>query len=103
MPADLLNITRYNKESLSSTKTLAIADPYYQLLNPNGAARTVVLNTHPRGEVVNDSDGTYGLDIKETDQGNVILTLNNVTGYKAINYVRLNDNTFYIKILGGYS
>lgn len=88
--------TLLNRETLSGTKTLVNGDDEVQALNPNGAARDVVLPSSPTDDkkftIINDSDGLSAsgntLNIKETGAGPVVLTLDDTTG-------QMNTNCMY--------
>lgn len=94
--------SQVDEVNLTGDKALIESDGYYQLLNPNGADRVVALNLQPHGEVVNDSDGTYGLIIRETLGGADLITLSNVSGYKYVEFHRKADSSYYVKVGGAY-
>ena len=84
-----------NVETLAATKTLATLDPIVQALDPNGAARDVVLPDPPTNNdhfvIINNSDGLSAsgntLNIKETAAGAIIQTLDDTTGLLSINAI----------------
>lgn len=82
-----------NEQTLAGTKTLTTNDPRYQILDPNGTARDVILPDPPTANdlfvIINDSDGLSAsgntLNIKETAAGGVIQTLDDTSGVTVIN------------------
>jgi hypothetical protein len=73
-----------NVESLLATKELTSEDAYFQFLTPSGANRSVVLTPGWTGQIINDSDGTYSIDIKETALGDVVYSLNAATNVQSV-------------------
>jgi hypothetical protein len=69
-----------NSETLSANKTLTSDSEYFQTLNPNGAERQITLHSEWVGQIINDSDGTYALVLK--DGATTIVSLDNATGVK---------------------
>ena len=84
-----------NEETLAGTKTLVNGDPKFQVLNPDGAARDVVMPTAPLTDtyfvIINDSDGLSAsgntLLLKETGAGPTIVTLDDTTGLFSIRVI----------------
>jgi hypothetical protein len=70
-----------NAESLSGNKALLASSEYYQTLSPGGANRDISLHPGWTGIIVNDSDGTYALNLK--DGATTILSLSAADNFKA--------------------
>lgn len=84
-----------NEETLTGTKTLANGDATFQVLNPNGFARDVVMPASPNNDlffhIINDSNGLSAsgntLNLKETGAGATIVTLDDTTGLTNIRVI----------------
>lgn len=84
-----------NEETLAANKTLANGDPKFQVLNPDGAARDVIMPATPAVDtyfvIINDSDGLSAsgntLRMKETGAGPTIVTLDDTTGLVSIRVI----------------
>lgn len=70
--------TTVNREVLSANKTLELGSAQYQFLDPNGAARDIILPTGATGLkfVIKTLDNSFDLNIKETGGGPIEATLN---------------------------
>ena len=54
-----------NTQNLTGNISFTASSPFFQLLNPNGADRSITLHTGWTGVIVNDSGGTYALKLFE--------------------------------------
>jgi hypothetical protein len=71
-----------NSEALTTTKTLLPGDPYFQLLDPNGQNREVILDPTWTGQIINDSDGTFSLEVY--DGTDLVVTLDAAANIKSV-------------------
>lgn len=78
----------HNKETLSGNKTLASDDEQVQILDPNGAARTISLPADEQGLeflVVNPASAANALTVNDSD-GNTVATVNQNEAARLYNY-----------------
>lgn len=97
-----------NTETLNEDKILSITDQERQLLDPNGADRKIRLPPYTPGfkaDIINNSDGEYGITIEET-QGdnniNALLKLDAATEKGAEIEASVSTENWFIKTYGSY-
>lgn len=91
-----------NRETLSGTKTLAATDKYHQVLNPNGANRDVILDTGWSGTIINNSNGTYALNIKESGGGATVQSLSSASAVQLVEVFYDGTEYVYLQRRGNY-
>ncbi|MDJ0582920.1 hypothetical protein [Crocosphaera sp.] len=97
-----------NEEILNEDKILTIADKQRQMLDPNGADKKIQLPPYTPGfkkDIINNSDGEYGLVIEEI-QGensvNTLLRLDQKTEKAAEIEASVSTENWLIKTYGSY-
>lgn len=72
-----------NTQTLTGNKTLNQSDAFFQLLNPNGQNRSIIVSNSWTGKIINNSDGIYSLTLLNTNS-EPLGELSNSIGVKAV-------------------